>query len=188
MNKKIIGLTGMSGAGKSTASEFLKTHGFCVIDCDKVANETIARSPCTDRVRVAFPEIITDGKFDRKKAAEVLFTSPIKLEQYQKIVFPYVIYSVIRFIKTSSSEKVLLDAPTLFQSGADDLCDEIIAVVAARKTCVERIMKRDCISKRAALMRLDNQPNEMFFRENAVHVIENNESKDALAEKIRGII
>ncbi|MCL1903192.1 MAG: dephospho-CoA kinase [Oscillospiraceae bacterium] len=188
MNKRIIGLTGMSGAGKSTAAKLFGELGFYIIDCDIIARETISRPLCIDEVSKSFPEIITDGVLNRKKAAEVLFTSVRKLEQYQKIVFPYVMYSIIKIIEESTAAQILLDAPTLFQSGADGLCDEITAIVAKREICIGRIVKRDCIDKAAALMRLNNQPSEEFFRQNAVHVIENNETLDKFEAIIRGIV
>ena len=174
----------MSGAGKSTASKVLKEHGFFVIDCDSEARATVTRSPCIDEVRANFPAVFTDGVFERVKAAKFLFTNPQKLEQYQQIVFPYILYTILNVMNKSDAESILLDAPTLFQSGADDFCNKIIAVVADKTICVERIMKRDSISEDDALLRLNNQPGEEFFLKNADIVIKNNGSVDEFTTKI----
>ena len=169
----VIGLTGMSGAGKSTVSRILRENGYTIIDCDCVAREVIARSPCIDEVREKFPEIFTDGEFDRAKARRLLFADWNKIQAYQKIVFPYVTYELLRLINMTSSATVL-DAPTLFQSKADDFCELIIAIVAQKELCIERIIARDNISRADALARLENQHGENFFRTHAHFVIENN--------------
>ena len=183
----IIGLTGMSGAGKTTAATAFERFGLDVIDCDKVARAVITRSPCADEVRNRFPEIFTDGELNRKIAAKLLFSDPLKLEQYQKTVFPYVVHEIVNLIKLSYENgkfSVILDAPTLFQSGVDDFCGKIIAVVADTPVCVKRIIERDGISEEEVLMRLDNQPNADFFRKNADLIIENNGDINEFRQKI----
>jgi dephospho-CoA kinase len=175
----IIGLTGMSGSGKSTvASLFAESESdtYRVIDCDAVARGVIGSPPCIDEVRAAFPQIFTNGSFDRKQAAKFLFSDPEKLARYQRIVFPYVTYAILQEVNLAhrESKHAFLDAPTLYQSGFDDFCLQVIAVVADRAACIGRIMARDSISEQAAVMRLNNQPDEAFFRENADCVIENN--------------
>jgi dephospho-CoA kinase len=183
----IIGLTGMSGAGKSTVSRAFERHGVYVVDCDTVARGVIIRSPCVDEVRVNFPEVFTNRIFDRKKAAKFLFSDSEKLMRYQQIVFPYVVFAILREIAACKSDTVLLDAPTLFQSGADDFCDKLVAVVADRGRCIRRIIERDSIGEHDAVMRLRHQPDEAYFRENCDYVIENNEDNietDEFRQKI----
>jgi dephospho-CoA kinase len=139
-------------------------------------------------VRTALPEAFDGGEFDRKKAGRLLFSDTEKLKRYQDIVFPYISFAVVEIIFASDSRNILLDAPTLFQSKADDLCDGIIAVVADREVCLDRIVRRDSISKREAAMRLNNQPGIDFFRKNADYVIENNSTIQEFNDKIKGLI
>jgi len=188
----VVGLTGISGAGKSTAAKFFAERGFYVIDCDKEARTVITSSPCIDEVREIFSEVFVDGVFNRKKAADVLFSNSKKLEKYQKLVFPYVVYGIIKIIESSKSLNILLDASTLYQSGADDFCNKIIAVVADKQVCVKRITERDNISQNDALLRLSNQPNEEYYRSavqngNADYIIENNEKIEDLFDKVNKI-
>ncbi|MCL1865777.1 MAG: L-threonylcarbamoyladenylate synthase [Oscillospiraceae bacterium] len=182
----VYGLTGMSGAGKSVAAKVFAERGFTVIDCDVTARAVIERSPCIDEVKTAFPHIFSGGVFDRKKAAEFLFSDKAELARYQSVVFPYVTYEILRLIGEykSQNKRILLDAPTLFQSGADDLCSQIIAVVADESVCVNRITRRDGISEESALKRLRNQPSLDYFKQNCDIVIENNGSLDEFVKKI----
>jgi len=180
----IIGLTGMSGAGKSTASKIFAERGLCVIDCDSHARAVITREPCIDEVREGFPEVFTNRIFDRKKAAKFLFSNPEKLEKYQNIVFPHITREIKRLIRECGAKSVLLDAATLYQSKADSFCDKIIAIIADRQSCIKRIVARDLIGEHDAVMRLNNQPDEDFFRKNADFVIENNGDFDEFKNNI----
>ncbi|MDR0197207.1 MAG: threonylcarbamoyl-AMP synthase [Oscillospiraceae bacterium] len=188
----IIGLTGMSGAGKTAAARIFAQGGYRVIDCDLIARRVISRPGCAREIGRAFPELYgLDGVFDRKKAARELFSSPEKLKRYEKIVYPYVIFGVLRAIGVYSEKgerDFLMDAPTLFQSGADDFCRKTAAVVADESVCVNRVVLRDGIERADALRRLGVQPNADFFKEKADYVIENNGDFDLFAEKIRGMV
>jgi dephospho-CoA kinase len=187
----IIGLTGMSGAGKTLASKAFSEAGFCVIDCDKGAKLTISRKPCAGEVLRAFPEAYTNGEFDRVKMARIVFKDTEKLKHYESIVFPHIISDITNYIRHKAGggeTRFLLDAPTLYQSGADYLCREIVAVIADKETCVKRITARDKISETDALLRLNAQPGADFFREKADYIIENNGDKESFSKAVKAII
>ncbi|MDR0222836.1 MAG: dephospho-CoA kinase [Oscillospiraceae bacterium] len=188
----IIGLTGTSGAGKTAASRVFAERGFIAVDCDRTARRVISGSKCAEEVRRVFPELY-DGEnvFDRKKAALTLFSSPEKLSLYEKTVFPYVIYGIIRVIVEYSKKGArdfLLDAPTLYQSGADDFCKVVIAVVSDRDTAIRRIVERDKIDAASAALRLGAQRDAGFFKERAGYVVENNGDLEQFTEKINEMI
>ncbi|MCL1881607.1 MAG: dephospho-CoA kinase [Oscillospiraceae bacterium] len=176
----IIGLTGMSGSGKSTASKILSDISKCIVDCDTLARKVITQPPCIDEVRAVFPQIFNEnGVFDRIKARKHLFSDKAEIERYQEIVFPYVMYAILREISTNDSTlPIVLDAPTLFESGANNLCSIIIAIIADESTCISRITERDKISVEDAKMRLNNQPHADFYRKNCDYVITNNGKLD----------
>ena len=75
---------------------------------------------------------------------------------------------------------MLYDAPTLFEAGADDFCDAVIAVLAPYDTRVARIIERDSLTDEAARARIDAQPNDTFYREKCGYIIENNGDLDTL--------
>ncbi|MCL2019727.1 MAG: dephospho-CoA kinase [Oscillospiraceae bacterium] len=184
----IIGLTGITGAGKSMAAELFKERGFYVINCDKEARRLISSARCSAAVKRAFPEVFDEnGVLDRLKTARLVFSSRDRLKEYEGIVFPFITYGLINNIQQKADEgnfNFLLDAPTLYQSGANDLCGKIVAVVASKATCAKRITERDVISEADALMRLNAQPSAEFFKERADYFIENNGDTESYLIKI----
>lgn len=188
----IIGLTGMSGAGKSTVAGAFSENNFFVIDCDSEAKRVIANPPCSQAVIEAFPEAFdSSGEFNRIKMGRLVFSNQENLLRYERIVFPFIIYSVIQTIfqlAEKGEKNFLLDAPTLYQSGADDLCGKVIAVTAARELCVFRITERDGISEDDALKRLNAQPDPDFYKKRADRFIVNNHTEAELIKNTKEII
>lgn len=189
-NIKIIGLTGQSGAGKTTFCEAFARQGFKVIDCDRIARYAADNRDFLNELNIRFPEklIGNDGLLNRAATAALIFSDNSKRGLYNSIIFPFIIYDVIRQIKTSD-KKILLDAPTLFEAGLDIICDKIIAVAADKERCIERIMLRDGLSFKQALSRITSQNSLEFFQKHSDYTIQNNGSPDELrqiAEKLSG--
>lgn len=173
-NIRIIGLTGMSGAGKSTISRLFALNGFKIINCDRIAWKTAQNPAFLEELQSRFPERLLneDGTLDRAKTAETIFSDSAKLELYDRIIFPYIVYEAAREMRTDKD--AVLDAPTLFESGMDMLCTDIVGVIANSEVCAERITERDGISLDSARARLASQHSEDFFRERCGIIIENN--------------
>lgn len=173
-NIRIIGLTGMSGAGKSTISGLFALNGFKIINCDRIAWKTAQNPAFLEELQSRFPERLLneDGTLDRAKTAKTIFSDSAKLELYDRIIFPYIVYETARELRTDKD--TLLDAPTLFESGMDMLCTDIVGVIANSEVCAERITERDGISPDSARARLASQHSEDFFRKRCGIIIENN--------------
>ena len=186
---RIIGLTGQSGAGKSTVRGVFEENGFAVIDCDEVARKIASKSAFLNEVSERFGKDILkfDGTLDRVKTAAMIYNDKSKYTEYCGIIFPYITYDIMRQIE-HSDKNVLLDAPTLFEAGIDGLCTEIISVTADFERCAERISKRDKITLEKAKERLSSQHGVDFFREHSDFVIENNGSEKELYDKAQAII
>lgn len=190
-NLNIIGLTGMSGAGKTSAANLFARRGFCVIDCDGEARRVITNPPCVDVLRKAFPELFVCGGFDRITAARVLFSDADKLKRYGNLVYPYIIDSITRMIEScadAGERDFLLDAPTLYQSGADGLCRKILAIIADKNICVRRITERDGISEQDAELRLNSQPGAEFYMDRADFYVTNNGDEESFLKSVEKII
>ena len=191
---RIIGLTGQSGAGKSTVAKFLEQNGFYVINADLLVRKIYnSGSPCLKTIAAVFGEdIITDnGTPDRKLLAERAFSSKENTALLSSIVHPFVTAELFDEIKKAAeigTTTVVYDAPQLFESNADVICDEIISVAAEKSVRLERIGKRDNISKENALMRMNSQLDEEFFRENSDYIIENNSDLSSLNVQLVGLL
>ena len=189
----IVGLTGMSGAGKTLAADVFRENGYEVIDCDLLSRKAVEKnSPCLAEIADAFGDgIITEtGTLDRRKLGEIIFRDEKKRLELNRIIYPYVIYLVIDGISRAGKRgrrDFLIDAPTLFESGADGLCDNIAAIVADREICARRITERDGITPEQAFDRLNSQHDEEFFRRNCRYCIENTGTPDELKEQVANI-
>lgn len=178
---KVIGLTGMSGAGKSTACLSFKAAGFDIIDCDGICREIVKKGrPCLKEIVASFGETVLteEGELNRPEMARAIFGNADKRLLLNGIMYPYVSYIVIkRILETKNSNGfTVLDAPTLFESGINDVCDYVVSVVAKKETLISRITDRDGISGEEAENRLRSQQLARFYRERSDYVIENDGS------------
>lgn len=186
---KIYGLTGGSGAGKSAAAALLVQNGFGWVDADAVYRGLcVPGSALLDALQRTFGDILTsDGALDRPKLSKVVFSDAARLQQLNDITRPYIWQaSQLEFDRLAGQgiDRILYDAPTLFQTGFNRSCDAVIGVIAARETRIQRIMLRDGLSETAAAARIDAQPDEAFYREKCDFVLENNGSLEDLQKQV----
>lgn len=189
----IVGLTGQSGAGKTTVCDTFEKSGFAIINADIVAREVMSKgSECLDETVSVFGDILSeDGTLDRKKLAGIVFSDSDKLSIYENIIFPYIISSIkekIDMYKKEMYNYILLDAPTLFESKADGLCDIIVSVIADRDIRLNRILKRDSITLHEAESRLNSQKNDDFYTGKSDYVIKNNGSLSELENNTMDVV
>ena len=179
----VIGLTGQTGSGKTTVCKVFLNEGCYIIDCDRVARDvTLDGSDCCRELSLHFPACF-DSKLhlDRRALGKEVFSDGKKLELLNSIIFPYInreIEARIRASADSGAWLILLDAPTLFEAGADRFCDVIVACTADKELRLERIMRRDGLDRLTASERIDSQLSEEFFRSRADYIIENNGTQE----------
>ena len=182
----VVGLTGQTGAGKSTVSRVFKENGFAVINADSIARIVVEKgSKCLDEISDFFGSgILNDDRtLNRRALAKIVFTDRTKLDSLNTIIYPYITGEILRQIRAYSEngEKlILLDAPTLFESRADDFCEIIISVIASPDVRQERIIQRDGLTREQASERMSSQLNEDFFVSHSDYIIANNDSVDTV--------
>ena len=157
---KIIGITGGTGAGKSTVCEEMKKNGADVIDCDVIARQIVEKGqPALNEIVQAFGDDILchDGTLDRKKMGGIVFSDKKKLDVLNEITHRYIFDEMKRRMNEAVSDIVVLDVPLLFQCDFPFNCDVTVAVIADKETRIKRIMQRDGIDSEMAKARMANQ-------------------------------
>ena len=157
---KIIGLTGGSGSGKSTAAEVFAEFGAAIIDADKISHEiTDSDATVLAKIRQEFSEdVFENGILCRKKLGKIVFSDKEALKKLNSILHPAIAEKILAIIKNSTSDIIIIDAPLLFAvKELVDICDETVAVTAPDEIRVKRISARDGITKEEAEKRLASQ-------------------------------
>lgn len=145
----VVGLTGQSGAGKSTVSALLASHGCHIIDADVVARQVVQKGKkCLLDLAVEFGiEILDgDGNLNRRKLGAIVFSDAEKRDRLNRITFPYIqaeIRDEIACCRLAGKTMIILDAPTLLESGSDSFCDKVVSVIAPWELRKERLLARD---------------------------------------------
>ena len=190
----VIGITGPSGAGKGEVSRLFGKHGLPVIDADLVYHQLlIPPSECLNELVLYFGREIlqADGTLNRKRLGEIVFSDPKSLEELNRITHSFVMREIRRRLDQYRAYGVvaaILDAPQLFEAGANADCNIIVAVLANKELRLERILRRDGIDPEAALRRMESQRTDEFFRAHADYTIENNGNTDQLIPAVRKIL
>ncbi len=184
-DRRIIGVTGRSGCGKSLLSQRLEQMGAQVLDADRIYAQLLkTENPMTQMLNQRFPGIWKDGVLDRKKLADIVFS-----DEQARLDLNFITHSQVKAemhhrIAHSDSKLIVLDVPLLFESGIDQLCDLTLAVLADREGSLLRIMKRDGIDRDRAEARLNSQPDDDFYRARADLLLQNKGSLAEFEEKI----
>lgn len=180
---KVIGLTGPTGAGKSTVLDALAGLDCAVIDCDALYRELLDASPALlEELTARFGKSILDaeGKLERKALGRVVFADPQALSDLNAIAHRHVVDACIPLIhqaRTQGRRGVVIEAIALLESGLGDLCDVTVAVIAPLEVRLKRIISRDNIPEDYARKRVEAQRPEEYYVNHCDLTIENDGSK-----------
>lgn len=176
----VIGLTGQTGSGKSTVARLL---GFESINADEVAHEVLLDTRVKNELCGRFGQDILDdnGEINRGELAKKAFANPNSLAMLGAITHPAIIKEIlgrIELLEGLGEKIILLDAPTLFESGAHKMCSKIIFVTADGQIRKKRIMERDGLSEQAAELRLRAQKTDDFYKSADYKIINNGDKRE----------
>lgn len=175
----IFGLTGQSGAGKSTVARELEKKGYLIIDGDVLARKAVESPDVLHALVKEFGDDIldADGSLVRSALAKRAFANEHKRQRLNRITHPEITrltLSEIREKFTPEMRGAVIDAAAIFDCDLPKYCTKMIAVTADRDIRTERIMRRDGIDREAALLRINAQKNEQYYIERADIIIRNN--------------
>ncbi len=175
--KKLVGLTGKTGAGKSTVSAMFRENGAYVIDGDIVARRVLEEDKSLlITLNEAFSGILnTDGTLNRKALAAKAFSSPENTGKLNSIIHPAINDYIRREVGSAFEEYdiVVVDAAAIIESGFAKECDFLLVAHAPFDIRKVRIIERDGISEEDALIRMNGQKDDDFYLSQADFIINN---------------
>ena len=179
-NVRVIGLTGGTGSGKSTVSRIAGELGAGVIDADMIAREIVQKGQeALQKIVEAFGNdiLLASGELNRKKLGGIVFADREKLKLLNQITHTYIVERIKQDIEWKRAKQaytsIIVDAAVLVESGLYKICDRVWVVVADRGERLERIMKRDSLSRHEAENRINAQLPEEEMKKYASAVIYN---------------
>lgn len=191
---KVIGITGGIGSGKSTVSNIIKNNNFPLIDCDEISRELTQNDDAVlGEIRRCFGASVFDdnGNLLRQELANIVFSDSLK----KKILEDIVVTRVFEIVQDDLSKHrslgtklVFIDAPLLIETGLNRLCDICVLVTADIETRINRVKKRDGISRDKVLERMNNQMPESEKKAFADELIDNSGSIDYLNNSVERLI
>ena len=190
----IIGLTGQTGSGKSTVCSILKEKGFYICDCDEVASRVRKEKNIIEKLKNIFgQDIETDGKINNRLLALRAFKDEESTNLLNSIMHPEILKIAFNEIEEALNRGykfAVLDGAVLFESGANEKCDFLVSVIADENERLERLIKRDKISKEQARLRMRAQKDQEFYILHSDFVIKNDNLSDLTAqvEELIGIV
>lgn len=156
---QIIGITGGIGSGKSTVSELLRSQGYPVYDTDREARRLQNEDPeLIDATKLLLgDQVYANGQLNRPAVAARVFEDPELLRQLTALVHPVVKRDFSQWVSQQSSKRVFIESAVLFEGGFDALTDAIIVITAPEEVRIQRVMKRDGVTREQVLARIKNQ-------------------------------
>jgi L-threonylcarbamoyladenylate synthase len=163
----ILGITGPTGSGKTTALQCIRDRGGCVLDLDAIYHGLLETDgQLLQDLDTRFPGVIQKGKLDRKALGSIVFADKTALQDLNEITGQYILAETQRRLRAAEDQGIPLaaiDAINLLEGELKDDCFRTIAVTAPVEVRVQRLMVRDSISEEYARLRISaQQPNEYF--------------------------
>lgn len=190
----VVGLTGPTGAGKSTVAKVFEKNGYHIVDTDKIARTILEKdSPLLPKIAKAFGDDVIngDGTINRKLLAQRAFETREKTDLLNSITHPYIYEKALLEIEEYSNkgcDKFILDAPVLFESGGEKYCTKTVAVISDFYKRIDRIILRDNLTHNEAMTRINAQHNDSYYIDRVDFVLNNNSGQRELEEKTISLI
>jgi len=179
---KLIGLTGGIASGKSTIANMIRNLKLPLLDSDQIAREVMLQTAILDEIKDTFGKEVFDdkGKLSRKTLAHIIYKDEEARKKLNQIVHPHVRTKILEQIEEEYRQEdfVFVDVPLLYESGFDQLMDQVIVVYVPKEVQLSRLINRDHIDESYALQKINAQEDLQSKIKKADYMIDNRHSVD----------
>lgn len=187
----IIGITGGTGSGKTTALKVIEEMGGLVIDTDAVYHRLLAESEeLIAALDARFPGAIPAGTRDTKMLGEIVFSDPEALRDLNAISHGFVGKEISRLLTDwarRGGTLAAIDAIALIEGGAGAFCRATVGITSPVETRIARLMRREGITHEYAALRISAQKPDSFFEENCDYTVDNSGTEAQFRENCRAL-
>ncbi len=188
----LVGLTGGVATGKSTVAKMFKRYGAVVIDADEIARTVVKPGkPAWRQIVKSFGRSVLapDRTINRHALGTIVFRRPAKRRLLERIVHPRVAREQAKRTKQAARHDphavVIYDVPLLFEVGIDKRVDRTIVVTADKETQIDRLRKRNGLTRAEAIRRMKSQMPLSKKAHRADHVLNGMSAPSVLRTQIR---
>ncbi|MEG0035319.1 MAG: L-threonylcarbamoyladenylate synthase [Oscillospiraceae bacterium] len=187
----IIGITGGTGCGKTTALDVLRDMGGLIIDCDEVYHDLLRDSdPMFEAINLRFPGAVPEGTHDTKALGEIVFSNPQELAALNAITHKFVGAEINRRLcdwAKNGGTLAAIDAIALIEGGVSNYCKATVGVTAPTEDRISRLVGRDNITREYAELRVSAQKPNEFFEQNCDFTVSNDNTAEEFSIKCKNI-
>lgn len=192
LNLKKIAVIGAIASGKSTVCDYLLQKNAYVVNADKIGHELLNIQTSTGKqiLDLLGPDVLTDGQFDRKKIAKIVFNDRVKLKALEKIIHPQILQEIEKQyenIKKSKFSFFVADIPLLYEMKHEKFYDYILFIDADQPLCEKRFENQGFLPGEYKL-RMENQISIEEKKQLADFVLQNNSSMKILEENLDSVL
>ena len=182
-----IAITGGIGSGKSTVSKIIAEEGLPVFSCDQIYCELLNDKAFLEVLSKEFEDVLlSDGTLNRKALSEKVFKDGNKLNKLNAITHPLIMKEA--FKRMQGQNLSFCEVPILFENGFEKLFDGVIVILRDKQQRINSVIKRDGISRKNALLRINSQYNYDKNNFTKYYVIHNDGNFDDLRQKTLQIL
>lgn len=179
----IIGITGGTGCGKTTALRALEQLGATMLDCDAIYHRLLKEDAALlAAINQRFPGVVKNGVLDRAGLAAIVFADKAALADLNRLTHGAVKHQVMLALN-EKPPLAAIDAIALFESGLADLCDVTVAITAPEEVRIARLTARDGITPEQAATRIAAQRPQAEFSALCHHTLHNDSTEAAFEDK-----
>lgn len=186
----ILGLTGGIATGKSTAANYFREKKIEIICADEIAKDIINQDEILNQISIIFgKDMISEKKVDRKKLREKIFKDTESVKMLNSITHPAIIEKIKQEIeKKKQNEILVVDIPLLFEGKYEFLVEKTLLISCEKQSQIERVQKRDSVSKENAINIINNQMSIEKKKKLADFIVENNGTIEEFHEQLEKIL